>query len=168
MKECCKNCTYIRELKLRDNSDFRFKKSTCCILLAKDEDAFVMEITDLDNELCECFDSKENILQMDKKLEKLTSASSLEQFKWERDIAMQQLESIGLSLGEKTDRVQKALATLEEWKKAKNEIVEEQRLASEIFEELYDNCKDELDRKILRLASMIMQTNSFLEDELSR
>ena len=56
MEECCKNCTYKRELKLRDNSDYSFKKSNCCILLAKDEEAFVMEITD--DGLCECFDSR--------------------------------------------------------------------------------------------------------------
>ena len=89
-----------------------------------------------------------------------------EQYRWERDIAMQQLESIGLSLGEKTDRVKNALEALEALEKVKNKIVEERRLASDVFDELYGNCKDELDRKILHLADMIIETNSYLEDEL--
>ena len=37
------------------------------------------------------------------------SMNLLEQYRWERDIAIEQLESIGLSLGEKTDVVKDAI-----------------------------------------------------------
>lgn len=42
-------------------------------------------------------------------IEALEKQGSYEQILWERDIAIKQLEDIGLSFGEKTDRVKEAL-----------------------------------------------------------
>lgn len=42
-------------------------------------------------------------------IEALMGQCVCEQIKWERDIALSQLEEIGLGLGEKTDRVREAL-----------------------------------------------------------
>ena len=42
-------------------------------------------------------------------IEALGKQGSYEQILWERDIAIKQLEDIGLSFGEKTDRVKEAL-----------------------------------------------------------
>lgn len=49
---------------------------------------------------------------------------------------------------------------------AQDELKEERHIAEDIFNELYNNCKCDLDRKILHLCSMVMQTHAALEDDV--
>ena len=49
----CSKCKHIRELKHNFNRGFEI--SHCCVVLAKDCDGFVVEVTDKD--MCEMFES---------------------------------------------------------------------------------------------------------------
>lgn len=53
-------------------------------------------------------------IQLREALEMATSAlTTIDQFKWERDVAIQQLNELGLGFGEKVDDVQKAINVYE-------------------------------------------------------
>lgn len=113
----------------------------------------------------EC-DAIEKCIMKLKEYEDLGTIGLIEQYRWERDIAIQQLESIGLSLGQTTDEVKNAIRIAENIKKVESDLEEERVMVMHIINELFDNCNNDLEKYVLNFSIKTLQSLGYLLSEL--